>query len=236
MRVFVVFLPLLLTTVLVSSHYMTHDVTYADAEFMVKQKAIFELLANVWQPEIHNTYYDEAKKFDFMSIKDKITNEPAFKCFSDCSEKGFIDMEEMFSPMQYEHNFQMLSVFRMLYYAKDWDTFYNFMVWARFHINPGMFIQAVTMAVLHRDDFGGFVLPAIYEISPFYFFNSFIITKARRTQMLGYDTMEKVGDVYTYTIPMNYSNYYVHTNPDAKLAYFMEGMKFILLNIHSFAT
>jgi len=213
---------LLLLVGVVTAKYMTNEVKYADKDFMVKQKAIFEIFANIWQPKVHNSYYEEAKNFDYLTIKDKITNEHAFECFNECWEKGFIDMEDIFSPLTKEHNHQMLSVFKMMYYAKDWDTFYKFMVWARFHINPGMFIQAVTMAVLHRDDFAGLVLPAIYEINPFYYFSSYTITKARRVQMMGHEGMQKDGNVFTFTVPMNYTNYYINTNPESKLAYFME--------------
>lgn len=93
-----------------------------------------------------------------------------------------------------------------------------------FNINPGMFIQSLTMAVLHRDDFAGIVLPAIYETTPFYFFNNFVINSALRMKMQGTTKMEKVGDMFTHTFKMNYTNYYVETNHDSKLAYFMEGM------------
>lgn len=208
----------------VAARYMTNEVKYADKDFMVKQKVLFDIFTNVWQQEVHNSYFEEAKNFNYLTIKKQITNEHAFDCFNECFKKGFIGMEDIFSPLQKVHNHQMLAVFKMLYYAKDWDTFYKFMVWARFHINPGMFIQAVTMAVLHRNDFAGFVLPAIYEISPFYFFNSYVITKARRIQMMGKESMNKQGDAYTFTVPMNYSNYYVTTNSESKLAYFMEGL------------
>jgi hypothetical protein len=79
------------------------------------------------------------------------------------------------------------------------------------------------MAVLHRDEFAGIVLPPIYEITPYYFFNNHVISSAQKMRMQGFSKMEKVGDFYSYTFPMNYSNYYVETNPDSKLAYFMEG-------------
>jgi len=205
----------------VNAKYMTKDVKYADQDFIVKQKAIFEIFMNVWQPEIHNSYYDMAKKFSFEAYKDKFDPE-AFKTFYHFYNYGFLKFEENFAPFQTEQNEQMLSVFKMFYYAKDWETFYNFMAWARFNIQPGMFIQALTMAVLHRDDFQGLVLPAIYEITPYYFFNNYVIQSAQRMKMQGTTKMTKVGDFYSYTFPMNYTNYYVETNHDSKLAYFME--------------
>lgn len=218
----------LLAVALASATYMTGEKKYAEDEFLTKQKAIFEIFMNVWQPEIHNKYFDEAKNFNYVDFKDKITNEDAYNCFVACFEKGFIGMEDVFSPMLEWQNHQTLSLFKVFYYAKDWDTFYKLMVWARFHINPGMFVQAVTMTVLHRRDFAGFVLPAIYEISPFYFFNSYVTTKTRLTYMQGVNNLEKVDNIPSYTVFTNYTNYYYTTNHESKLAYFMEG-EFICL-------
>lgn len=220
MRVLVL---LSLAIAFVGANYMTSGKKYAEGDFLTKQKVFFEIFMNVWQPEIHNKYFEETKNFKYEDFKDKITNEGAFNCFVECYEKGFIGMEEIYTPMKEWHNHQMMSLFKVLYYAKDWDTFYNFMLWARFYTNPGMFIQAVTMAVLHRDDFAGFVLPAIYEISPFYFFNSYVTTKTRRTYMEGISHLEKVDNVPTYTVFTNYTNYYYDMNHESKLAYFMEG-------------
>lgn len=219
MKTFILFLACFAA---VSASYMKDDVKVADKEFMVKQKAIFEIFINVWQPEIHNSYYDLAQKFSFDAYKSKFSDE-VYENFMHFYHYGFLDQHEIYAPFQTEQNKQMLSLFKMFYFAKDWDTFYNFMVWARFHVNPGMFIQSLTMAVLHRDDFAGIVLPAIYEITPYYFFNNYVIASAQQMKMQGVSKMQKAGDFYSYTFPMNYTNYYVDTNHDSKLAYFMEG-------------
>jgi hypothetical protein len=206
----------------VNANYMTKDFKVADGDFLAKQKAVFEIFMNVWQPEIHNVYYDVAQKWNFEDNKDKYTNVEAFDKFMHFYQYGFLGMNDIFAPFQTQQNDEMLALFKMFYYAKDWDTFYNTMVWARFHINPGMFIQSLSMAVLHRDDFAGFILPAIYELNPYYFFNNHVIASAQKMKMQGTYKMEKKDGFFTYTFPMNYTNYYVDTNPDAKLAYFME--------------
>lgn len=210
----------------VSAKYMTNEVKFADEGFLKKQKAVFEIFMNIWQPEINNSYFEESKKWVWTDVKDKFTNVEAYENFMHYYKYGFLGMNEIFAPFQTEQNKQMLAIFKLFYYAKDWDTFYHMMVWARFNINPGMFIQSVSMAVLHRDDFAGIVLPAIYELNPYYFFNNHVIASAQKMKMQGTHKMEKVGDVYSYTFPMNYTNYYVDTNPDSKLAYFMEGKCF----------
>lgn len=206
----------------VCARYMTSEIKYADNDFMLKQKVIFELLMHVHQPEIQNHYFEEAQKFTLDGLKDKITNTDAFEDFMCWHKRGFLEMREIFAPMQPKHNEQMLAVFKMLYYSKDWETFCSLMVWSRFHINSGMFIQAVSMAILHRDDMAGIILPAIYEVNPYYFFNNVVISKARRIKMQGLKTMKKEGELYTYTIPTNYTDFYVVTNHDSKLDYFME--------------
>lgn len=212
-----------------SARYMTNEVKIADKEFMTKQKAIFEIFMNIQQPELHNHFYEEAQKFSFDGFKEHFTNAEAYEEFMFFYENhGFLSMEDTYAPMQSAQNTQMMAVFKMFYYAKDWQSFYNFMVWARFHINSGMFVQSFTMAIFHRDDMMGIVLPAIYEINPYYFFNNFVISKAQRVRMQGFSNMQKNGDMYTYTIPTNYTDYYVYTNEDSKVAYFMEGKFYFL--------
>jgi hypothetical protein len=206
----------------VSCSYMTQDVKYADGDFLAKQKVFFDIFSSVWQPEIHNTYFEMSKNFKFETYKEKFTNLEYYNDFMKWYNYGFLGMNEIFAPFQSEQNQQVMAVFRMFYYAKDWETFYNFMVWARFNINPGMFIQAVTMAVFQRNDFQGFVLPPIYEISPYYFFNTYVVNEAQRIKMQGYKAMVKEGDYYTYTFYTNYTNEYVETNHDAKISYFTE--------------
>lgn len=208
----------------VSGMYMTDKVKYADSDFLAKQKVFFDLFSNVWQDEIHNNYFDISKTYKFVDYKDSFTKLEYYTEFMKWFEYGFLPMNEIYAPYQTEQREQMLSVFNMLYHAKDWDTYYNFMVWARYNINPGMFIQAVTMSVLHRDDFQklGFVLPPIYEITPYYFFNSYVIQNVQKKKMQGLKALTKEGDVYTYTVFTNYTNDYVETNHDSKISYFME--------------
>jgi hypothetical protein len=131
--------------VAVSGRYMTNEVKYADNDFMVKQKAIFEIFMNVWQKEIHNDYYEQSQKFSFEGFKEHVGNAEVYERFMHFYDYGFLSMDEIYAPFQSEQNEQMLSIFKIFYFVKGWDNFYNFMVWARYHINPGMFIQALTV-------------------------------------------------------------------------------------------
>ncbi|XP_055696122.1 hexamerin-1.1-like [Lutzomyia longipalpis] len=198
------------------------QVKYADKEFLYKQKALFEVLQHVHQHEIHTTLWDEAKAFKFEDYFDHYTNVTAVKEFYAIYKYGMLPFDEVFSVLEDSHKYQVISLFNVFYYAKDWDTFYKSVVWARFHVNEGMFVYALTAAVLHRPDFAGLELPAPYEIYPYYFFSSDVIAQAQQYKMQGFYGMKKVEDVYTVIIPSNYTGAYVHTTPDQKLSYFTE--------------
>ena len=87
---------------------------------------------------------------------------------------------EFFGALVKTHHYQAWGLFNYFYYAKDWQTFAQNVAWARMHCNEGMFVYALTLAVIHRDDFQGLIMPSIYEIFPQYFFNSKFIYEAEK--------------------------------------------------------
>ncbi|GAB0094125.1 Larval serum protein 1 alpha chain [Sergentomyia squamirostris] len=212
-----------------SGYYMVKDVKYADKDFLYKQKAILEVLQHVHQHEVHTQLWEDSKTYVVSEHFNDYTNVTAVKEFWMYYEYGMLPFDDVFSVFSETHKKQVMSLFYFFYYAKDWDTFYKSMVWARFHVNEGMFVYALTTAVLHRKDLAGIVLPAPYEIYPYYFFNSEVITTAQQYKMQGFYGMKKYGDVYSVTIPSNYTGWYKHTNPEQKISYFTED---IGLNSH----
>lgn len=99
--------------------------------------------------------------------------------------------------------------------------YYNLCLFS-FHINEGMFVYALTTAILHRTDLVGIELPAVYEIYPYYFFHSDVIQKAHQYKMQGFYGVKKVQDAYSVVIPSNYTGWYMHTNVEQKVSYFTE--------------
>lgn len=96
---------------------------------------------------------------------------------------------EFFGALVKTHYKQALGLFNFFYYAKDWATFTHNVAWARIHVNEGMFVYALTMAVIHKPEFEGFILPQIYEIFPQYFFNSKFVYEAEK---FDYDVWSKL--------------------------------------------
>ncbi|XP_037027575.1 hexamerin-1.1-like [Bradysia coprophila] len=193
-----------------------------DTDFLYKQKVILQLLQHVHQNDIMLKQWEEAKlwKFEeFLYKKVEVVRE--FEYFWKFGR--LLPMNEIFSIYNDYHREQAVALFHLFYYAKDFETFYKTLVWARFHVNEGMFIYALTVAVLRRSDTRGIELPAPYEIYPYYFFNTETIQKAQNYKMQGFLDMKKVEDVHTIIIPTNYTDYdYYMTNVENKISYFTE--------------
>uniref|UniRef100_A0A182SX12 Hemocyanin N-terminal domain-containing protein n=1 Tax=Anopheles maculatus TaxID=74869 RepID=A0A182SX12_9DIPT len=197
-------------------------VTYADKDFLVRQKQMLEVFQHVHQHEVHTELWEVSKAYDIEQHYDQYSNVEAVKEFVTLYKHGLLPFDEIFSVFDDHHREQAIALFHVFYYAKDWETFYKSVVWARFHVNEGMFVYAVTVAVLHRKDLAGLELPAPYEIYPYYFFNTEVVQKAAQYKMQGFSGVKKVDDVYTVVIPTNYTGWYVHTNVDQKVSYFTE--------------
>lgn len=121
--------------------------------------------------------------------------------------------------MNQEHLEQSIALFKLFYYAKDWDTFFKTAVWARQHVNQGMFVYAFTVALVHRPDTRHFMLPPIYEVAPHYFFSSEVIHQAETLKQ----TYHQASHDKTYhTIHSNYSGWYLNLHPEQSMSYYLE--------------
>lgn len=109
-----------------------------------------------------------------------------------------------------------------LFVYQDWDTFYKTVVWARYNVNPGLFVYALHVAIVHRPDFVGMELPAIYEIFPHYFFSFDVVQRAQMMKQQGFRGVKKVDGTYNLVIQANYSGYDFDAYPDQRVSYFTE--------------
>ncbi|KAH8417763.1 hypothetical protein KR222_005476 [Zaprionus bogoriensis] len=178
----------------------TQKAKVADRDFLMKQKFLFEIVYRVEDPLM----FDEWIKIGQKLIADKTF----YKDYDIYMEKFYeaykldslLPKGEFFGQLVKSHAKQARGLFNFFYKAKDWETFMQNVAWARMHVNEGMFVYALTLAVSHRQDFKGLALPAIYEIFPQFFFNSKFIYQAEKfdyamwTKMNMYD--KEYMDVY----------------------------------------
>ncbi|XP_012230110.1 arylphorin subunit alpha [Linepithema humile] len=182
----------------------------ADKTYLIKQKSIYELFWHVDQPTIyHPELYQKARSF---SIEDNITSFTDQAAVTELLQRwkhGMLRRGEVFSMMNSHHREEAMSLFRVLFSAKDFETFYNTAVWARFHMNEQMFTYMLSLATLHRADTRNIRHPPMYEVVPHLYFNEEVLHQAYHIAMGGSGMKKTVGGVDVYYIPANYSGWYV---------------------------
>lgn len=173
--------------------YQTSDTKFGDAEFFPKQKAVFDAFQNIHQNQVFTKQFEAASAFKLSEHRDHFINFDAFDNFVHYYyEHGFLSKHKAFSVLNKEHLDEAIALFHLFYYAKDWETFQKTFEWARYHVNEGQFIYAFTIAIIHRKDTAGIVLPAPYEINPYYFFNSEVVQNAQLYKMQGFYGLKNV--------------------------------------------
>lgn len=152
------------------------------------------------------------------------------KGFVNMVQFGLLPRGEIFTLYVDRQLKETVTMFYMLYYAKDFATFIKTACWMRLNVNEGMFVYALTVACRHRDDCKGIVLPAPYEIYPYYFVRGDVIQKAYLLKMKQGLLDKKLCDFYgikktennAYVIDENVYDNRVYLNDEDKLRYFTE--------------
>jgi hypothetical protein len=99
------------------------------------------------------------------------------------TEGKVLERDGIFSLFDTRHREQMVALFEVLYGATDYDTFLKAAAWARDRTNPRQFLYAFSVALLHREDCRGVMLPPAYEITPHVFLTTDVVRKAYQAEM-----------------------------------------------------
>ncbi|KAI8117625.1 Arylphorin subunit C223 [Lucilia cuprina] len=166
-----------------ASSISKHDVKVADKEFLAKQKFLFEIVYRVEDPLIFEEWIKLGKSFDFDKADYTHFDFYMEKFYEAYKHDALLPKGEFFGALVQTHLKQAYGLFEFFYYAKNWEVFQRNVAFARMHCNEGMFVYALTLAVIHRDDFQGLILPSIYEIFPQYFFNSKFVLRAEEIRI-----------------------------------------------------
>lgn len=140
------------------------------------------------------------------------------KPFFDMYKYGMLPKDKIFTIYNIKHVTEMYHLFQLFYNDKDWETFQTNVIWARMHMNPGMFMYALTTVIIHHPKMEGLGLPAIYEIWPHYFVKSTVMHDAYQYKMQGQYMENFMTTIYNnHTDTFNF-----HMNDDDQLRYFTE--------------
>lgn len=192
------------------------------SSFLQKQKVILEAFQHVHIIDEKSELYQVANNFNWTNIAESYDDTSVIDKFLSLQRVGLLSRNEEFSVLRKSHIEEAVSLFHLLHEAEDWETFYQVLAWARYNVNEGVFIYATTVAVLHRPDFEGIVLPAPYEIYPYYFFDAETIQAAQNSKLQGLPYTKKAAATNILIINSNYTGWNKRTNPEQALSYFME--------------
>ncbi|XP_017015026.2 larval serum protein 1 beta chain [Drosophila takahashii] len=163
-----------------ANFHQTHEVKIADKDFLIKQMFLNDMVLRIEDPLMNEEYIKLGQKFYFEESYYTHYDLYMKKFFEAYKAHALLPKGEFFGALVMSHAKQARGLFNFFYYAKDWETFKTNVAWARMHVNEGMFVYALTLAVIHRNDFHGLVLPMIYEIFPQFFFNSKFVYEAEK--------------------------------------------------------
>nr|CAD7194817.1 unnamed protein product [Timema douglasi] len=131
----------------------------------------------------------------------------------------FLPRSDIFVPLEKEHSEQAKLLSELFYDAKDYDTFFKTAVWARNHLNGGVFLYSFTRSLQAREDTRFFYIPPYYEIYPFLFVDEHVIQNVYEARL----TSVESGESKPIVLKSNYTGYWdSERNPEAILAYFTE--------------
>nr|CCA94920.1 hemocyanin subunit f [Euphrynichus bacillifer] len=96
---------------------------------------------------------------------------------------GKLPRGTLFSNFHEEHLKEAEALYEVLYAAKDFEDFIHLAEQARNVVNEGLFVFAVSIAVLHRDDCRGVTVPPIQEVFPDRFIPAETINQAQKADL-----------------------------------------------------
>lgn len=191
--------------------------------FLLKQKVILEAFQHVHVIDEKSELYEVASKLNWTSIVESFEEPSVVEKFLSLQKLGLLPRNEEFSVLRKSHIEEAICVFHLLREADDWETFHQILAWTRYNINEGVFIYAATVAIFHRPDLEGIVLPAPYEIYPYYFFDAETIQAAQNSKLQGLPNAKKTAaTTNVLVINSNYTGWNKRTNPEQALSYFTE--------------
>nr|CAD7568050.1 unnamed protein product [Timema californicum] len=192
----------------------------ADKEFLSRQKQILRLFVRIQQPTLYQDLIEISKSYSIEENIDKYAFPKEVKKFVFLYKAGFfLPRSDIFVPLEKEHSEQAKLLSELFYDAKDYDTFFKTAVWARNHLNGGVFLYSFTRSLQAREDTKFFYIPPYYEIYPFLFVDEHVIQNVYEARL----TSVESGESKPIVLKSNYTGYWdSERNPENILAYFTE--------------
>ncbi|KAH8267675.1 hypothetical protein KR026_002552, partial [Drosophila bipectinata] len=147
--------------------------------YLEKEQFLIEILHHVHEPLMN----DQWRLLGEQLVTDKeqyvIFNDRMTAFLEAFSMGKLLDQKAYYNPLYEDHYQQTLGLYNFFYNTRDWYTLWQNICWARLHMNPGLFVQALTQVLLKRDDYQPLIMPKIYELWPESFLDMQTVREAR---------------------------------------------------------
>ncbi|XP_017058833.1 larval serum protein 1 gamma chain [Drosophila ficusphila] len=163
--------------------------------FLEKQRFLLEILHHVQEPLMN----DQWRLLGEQLVTDKdqyvVFNDHMVKFFNAFNLGNLLPRKEYYNPLYADHYQQTLGLYHFFYNTRDWYTLWQNICWARVHINPGIFVHALTQVLFKREDYQALIMPKVYEIWPEIYHDEKTISKARKFNFANWIRFENASDI-----------------------------------------
>ncbi|XP_026725388.1 arylphorin subunit alpha-like isoform X2 [Trichoplusia ni] len=186
------------------------------------QKRIVPLFENVCEVSSDATIKKLAQ--DFTPVSEDYMRPEVVTNFQKLRSSGMLAKGEIFTEYDPNHMDELKIIYEVMFYAKDFDTFYKAAAWARQNVNCGLYVNAIYLTMQSRKDTERLIIPAPYELLPNYFIEKDVIKQAASIlageEVISTDSVRDEGNAYY--LDANYTALFYDNEADSKLAYFRE--------------
>ncbi|XP_017068200.1 larval serum protein 1 gamma chain [Drosophila eugracilis] len=151
-----------------------------DNQWQGRQHFLLDLLLQVHKPLLHEK---------LIAMGDQLNEDPeeykegTWRYINDFQERVHQNRVpgpfSIINQLDEEMPKNLLGVYRFLTMARDWFSFQRNACYARIHFHPLLFVNALQMAVVEREDTKDLQMPAMYEVLPQLYFEKEVILAAQ---------------------------------------------------------
>ncbi|KAF9789112.1 hypothetical protein SFRURICE_005714 [Spodoptera frugiperda] len=171
----------------------------ADPVFLQRQVDLMILFFHLHEPNHLQSWKQICDTWTPEKNIEHFSNVTAVTTFIEMLEhKWVLPRAVPFSVLESEHKFEAVTLYNVLYSAKDYDTFYKAAVYFRERVNENLFAYVLGVVIVNRPDTKGIYIPRLHEVFPSFYNNGEILTTAQRINTHGHRLVESYPSTYKW--------------------------------------